>query len=60
MIIDCPAKCGKKVIAKADGKAYLCRPCWRKLFATLFEIIRSAPEPMLAAVQTIIEEEHVA
>ena len=56
MIIDCPARCGRKVIAKADGKAYLCRPCWRKLFQTLFQVIRPAKEPTLKVVPAAVEE----
>ena len=45
MIIECPNGCGRRVVAQADGKAYLCRRCWRQLFSTLLEVIRSGGEP---------------
>lgn len=54
MITDCAAGCGKKVIARPDGKAYLCRPCWRNLFSTLFRVIRSAKEPTLTTATVYI------
>jgi hypothetical protein len=56
MIINCPGKCGRKVIAEPDGKAYLCRQCYKTLIDTLLHIIRPAREPHLAAVPSRIEE----
>lgn len=47
-ITECAAGCGKFVVARQDAKAYLCRGCWSGLFAQLFEIVRSAPEPLIA------------
>jgi hypothetical protein len=60
MIIDCPTKCGKKVIAQTDGRAYLCRACWSQLFSTLLQVIRPAKESTLTVVQPIIEEKSIS
>lgn len=45
MVIDCPGKCGKKIVAPADGKAYLCKQCYANLMNLLMAIIRPASEP---------------
>jgi len=62
MITNCAANCGKKVIAKADGRAYLCKKCWRNLFDVLFKIILPASEPHLQLVTqaTTTTEKEVA
>jgi hypothetical protein len=57
VIIECPGKCGKKVIANSDGKAYLCKTCYAALMNTLLHIIRPAKEPHLSVVKPTIEEE---
>lgn len=47
-IKECAARCGKQVMTPETGKAncaYLCRSCWTSLFATLFDMIRTGPEP---------------
>jgi hypothetical protein len=56
VIIDCVGKCGRKVIAKPDGKAYLCKTCYASLMNLLLDIIRPAKEPHLSIVQTIETE----
>jgi len=48
VITECAARCGTSVLARTDNRAYICRRCWSRLFSTLFEIIRSAPEPLFA------------
>lgn len=45
-ITECAARCGTAVLARTDNRAYLCRRCWCRLFSTLFETIRFAPEPL--------------
>lgn len=47
-IAECAARCGTPVLARTDNRAYLCRRCWCRLFSTLFETLRSAPEPLFA------------
>lgn len=60
MIVDCGGQCGRKVIAKPDGKAYLCRPCWKALIQTILHIVKPAKEPHLSVVKPTIETESVA
>lgn len=56
MIVECPGKCGKKVIAQCDGKAYLCKECYKALIDTILHVIRPAQEPHLALVPAKITE----
>jgi hypothetical protein len=62
MIINCSGKCGKKIIVPniPDGKAYLCRQCWRALIHTILDLVRVAKEPHLTVVQPTLETESVA
>ena len=55
MIIECGGRCGKKIVAEPDGKAYLCKPCWKALIQTLLHIVRPASEPRLTVVKPTIE-----
>jgi hypothetical protein len=60
MIIDCAGKCGKKIIAACDGRAYLCKTCYATLMNLLLDLIRPAKEPHLTIVKPTIETESVA
>jgi hypothetical protein len=60
VITNCAGKCGKKIIANCDGKAYLCKTCYASLMNLLLDIIRPAKEPHLEVVKPTIEAESVA
>jgi hypothetical protein len=55
MITNCAGKCNRKVIAKDDNKAYLCRTCYASLMNLLLDIIRPAKEPHLEVVKPTID-----
>jgi hypothetical protein len=58
MIVDCPGKCGRKVIIPEPIQpvSYLCKTCWHALFTTLARTIKCAQEPHLSLIKNDHEE----
>jgi hypothetical protein len=56
VIVDCAGKCGKKVVAKRSGVAYLCKTCWVAYFKVQFKLIQRGQEVTLQVVEPQLHE----